>query len=173
MSDDAADHPGAGTSDAPAPDAGGGRYRTGEAAETADEADGAGSLLDRVPEATVALGAGCLLAATLITLFVFAVGVYTLLTGSYATLQVGETTGVRPSQVLLLVVTFGFATAFQAVGVRWARRRTNWTWVMLGCAMGTVSVVASPFALPAAALLFLGKRHFSMSTPFWVIEGED
>jgi hypothetical protein len=75
--------------------------------------------------------------------------------------------------VVLLLVTFGFTTVFQALAVRWARRRIKWTWVMLACAMATVSVVASPVSLPAAALLFVGKRHFTVSTPFWVVSGDD
>lgn len=182
MSDDGDDgrgHPGTGTTDAPTGDAGGERYRSGEAASAADGADEADErgfitrILDRVPEATVALGAGFLLTSTLITCLVFVFGLYSLVTGSYTTVQVGEQVGVPPAQVLLLVVTFGLSTVFQAVSVRWARRRTNWTWVMLACGMGTVSVVASPFALPAAFLLFVGKRHFTMSTPFWVIGGDD
>jgi hypothetical protein len=169
------DHPAQGASGPPAPDNADERYATGESeASTSDglspEDDQRGiatRILDLVPVQVVALGAGFLLASTLVTLVVAAWGLYSLASGQYAAL------GFPPAQVLLLVVTFGFATLFQAAAVRWARRRVKWTWVMLACAMGTVSVVASPLALPASVLLFLGKRHFTMSTPFWVIQGED
>jgi hypothetical protein len=166
-------HPARRASGMPTPDDPGERYETGEGTTTADERPEedqrglATRLLDLVPVQVVALGAGFLLASTLVTFLVAAWGLYTLVTGAYASL------GFPPTQVLLLVVTFGFATVFQATAVRWARRRVKWTWVMLACAMGTVSVVASPLALPAAALLFVGKRHFTMSTPFWVIRGDD
>lgn len=170
-----ADHPARGASGAPAPDDADGRYATGESEPSTsgglspedDQRGIATRILDRVPVQVVALGAGFLLASTLVTFVVAAWGLYSLVSGQYAVL------GFPPTQVILLVVTFGFATVFQATAVRWARRRVKWTWVMLACAMGTVSVVASPLALPAAILLFLGKRHFTMSTPFWVIQSED
>jgi hypothetical protein len=167
------DHPARQASGFPTPDDPGERYETGEGGTTADkrpEDDERGlatRILDLVPVQVVALGAGFLLASTLVTFIVAAWGLYTLVTGAYTSL------GFPPTQVLLLVVTFGFATVFQAAAVRWARRRVKWTWVMLACAMGTVSVVASPLALPGSILLFLGKRHFTMSTPFWVIRGDD
>ncbi|MEF8819571.1 MAG: hypothetical protein V5A82_08255 [Haloferacaceae archaeon] len=179
MSDDTAetaddeDHPARQATGVPTPDDPAERYETGEAEATAEErpADDqrgfATRVLDLVPVQVVALGAGFLLASTVVTFIVAAWGLYTLVTGAYASL------GFPPTQVLLLVVTFGFATVFQAIAVRWARRRVKWTWVMLACAMGTVSVVASPLALPASLLLFVGKRHFTMSTPFWVIRGDD
>jgi hypothetical protein len=166
-------HPARQSSGVPTPDDPAERYETGEGESTADQrpADDqrglATRLLDLVPVQVVALGAGFLLTSTLVTFVVAAWGLYTLVTGAYVSL------GFPPAQVLLLVVTFGFATVFQAAAVRWARSRVKWTWVMLACAMGTVSVVASPLALPASVLLFLGKRHFTMSTPFWVIRGDD
>ncbi|MFB6156446.1 MAG: hypothetical protein ABEJ34_01210 [Haloferacaceae archaeon] len=166
-------HPARESTGAPAPDDPDERYETGTGETAAndrpadDQRGVATRLLDLVPVQVTALGAGFLLASTLVTFVVAAWGLYTLVTGAYASL------GFAPARVLLLVVTFGFATVFQAAAVRWARRRVKWTWVMLACAMGTVSVVASPLALPAAVLLFVGKRHFTMSTPFWVIQGDD
>jgi hypothetical protein len=184
MSDGAPDdesHPARQSTGAPTPDDADERYVTGEdderraderpsAVDTDPDTDERGlatRLLDRVPVQVTALGAGFLLASTLVTFVVAAWGVYTLASGTYTALD------APPAQVLLLVVTFGFATVFQGLAVRWARQRVKWTWVMLACAMGTVSVVASPLALPASVLLFLGKRHFTMSTPFWVIRGDD
>jgi hypothetical protein len=181
MSDDTGDaagdedHPARGASGTPTPDDPDGRYVTGEGGTSTgddrssedDQRGLATRILDRVPVQVVSLGAGFLLTSTLVTFVVAAWGLYSLVSGQYAAL------GFPPTQVLLLVVTFGFATVFQAAAVRWARRRVKWTWVMLACAMGTVSVVASPLALPASILLFLGKRHFTMSTPFWVIRGDD
>ena len=183
MSDDAGDHPGAGTDKTPRGDAGEERYRTGGSESEsgpgsvagAPEADDRGivtRLLDRVPKATVALGAGFLLASTLITGVIAVYGLFALVSGSYTSLTV-DGSSVPAARLLLFVVLFALATVFQATGVRWARRRVKWTWVMLACAMGTVSVVASPMALPAAVLLFVSKRHFTMSTPFWVVSGDD
>lgn len=167
------DHPGTGTAETPSGGTGSERYAGADAdvsSAAAAESDDRGivtRLLDRVPEATVALGAGFLLASMLVTAAVTVFGLYNLVTGNY----VGF--GASAAQVVLLVVTFGFTTVFQALAVRWARRRIKWTWVMLACAMATVSVVASPMSLPAAALLFVGKRHFTVSTPFWVVSGDD
>ncbi len=171
MADD--NHPGAGTAEPPSGGTGSERYAgtdadvSGAAVAESDDRGIVTRLLDRVPEATVALGAGFLLASTFLTAAVTVFGLYNLVTGNY----VGF--GASAAQVVLLLVTFGFTTVFQALAVRWARRRIKWTWVMLACAMATVSVVASPVSLPAAALLFVGKRHFTVSTPFWVVSGDD
>lgn len=175
------DHPARPPTDDPTPDEADGRYVTGEGgadaaggeeAEVDDTAPTPGvftRILDRVPAWVADLGAGCLLASTIITFILAAFSAYALATGWYGSL------GLSASRTLLMVVVFGIATVFQGAAVRWARRRVRWMWVMLAAAMGMLSIVGAPFALPGAAFLFVSKRHFAMSTPMGLIgdEGEE
>lgn len=169
------DHPARPPGDEPTPDDADERYVTG--ADGEDEESGAEDgvdrrgvftrVLDAVPGWVVDLGAGCLLASTLATLIASAVGGYYLATGTYAR------AGIAPSRLVTWLVVTGLATVFQALAVRWARKRIRWMWVMLAASMGMLSVAGTVFALPAAGLLFLSKRHFAMSTPADLIPGGD
>lgn len=171
------DHPARRPAGEPTPDEADERYLTGE-----DGSEDAGSedadagpvdsrgvftrILDRVPAWVADLGAGFLLASTLISLILTAFAAYSLATGWYVSLD------LPPSRVVTMVVVFGLSTLFQAVAVRWARQRVKWMWVMLATAMGMLSIVGSPFALPAAVCLFISKRHFAVATPIGLMGDE-
>ena len=122
-------------------------------------------LLARVPEWVVALGAGSLLAATLLT------GIGSLFLWYSVTQR--QFYGFAPYKVVLLAVQFTGVTAFQALGVRWARARIRWMWVMLAAIGGSLTFVALPFTAVALLCVGLGKYHFTFDTPASVIRGED
>ena len=122
-------------------------------------------LLARVPEWVVALGAGSLLAATVLTFL----GSLFL---SYSVTQ-RQFYGYEPYKVVLLAVQFTGVTAFQALGVRWARARIRWMWVMLAAVGGSLTFVALPFTALALLCVGLGKYHFTFDTPASVIRGDD
>lgn len=142
-------------------------YRTGEDEAPAEaeerpeeepEEEPAGSgLLGRVPEWVVALGAGCLLAATLITAFMAVFVSYLLVTD--------QLFGFARSRLMLGLVQFVVLTITQAVGVYLARKRMRWMFTMIFAIMGATALLTLPFSIPAVALLWLGKRHFQHSTP--------
>jgi len=121
--------------------------------------------LARVPEWVVALGAGSLLAATVLTLIGSLFLWYNVVQRQFF--------GYEPYQVVLLAVQFTSVTAFQAVGVRWARARVRWMWVMLAAVGGSLTFVALPFTALALLCVGLGKYHFTMDTPATVIRGDD
>lgn len=121
-------------------------------------------LLARVPEWVVALGAGSLFTATLVTL----VGMVFLW---YSVFQ-RRFYGFEPYKVVLLAVQFTGVTVFQALGVRWGRHRIRWMWVMLSAIAGALTFVALPFSAIAVLCVGVGKYHFTMNTPSSVIRGE-
>ncbi|MFC4451267.1 hypothetical protein [Halorussus aquaticus] len=121
-------------------------------------------LLARVPEWVVTLGSGSLFTATLIT-FVGTVFLW------YSVTQ-RRFYGFEPYKVVLLAVQFTGVTLFQALGVRWGRRRIRWMWVMLSAIAGALTFVALPFSAIALVCVGLGKYHFTFDTPSSVIRGE-
>lgn len=124
-----------------------------------------GSLLARVPEAVVPLGAGSLATAMLLTLAGAGFIAYSIM--------VGEFHGYQPYQIYLAGFQFTVATVAQLLGVHFARQRVRWTMVMIAGALGTLTFVALPFSLLALVCLGLGKAHFSSHTPRSVIAGEN
>jgi hypothetical protein len=151
------------------------RYRTGADDETNVDAVEDRSdqhvpeedtrLLARVPEWVVALGAGALLTATLITFAGSAFLWYSVSQGRFY--------GYEPYEIVLAGVQFTAVTAFQAVGVHWARQRVRWMWVMLAAIAGSLTFIALPFTAIALACVGLGKYHFTLETPTNVIRGEE
>ncbi|WP_227356457.1 hypothetical protein [Haladaptatus salinisoli] len=150
------------------------RYRTGADETDVDAVENRADqhvpeedarLLARVPEWVVALGAGALLTATLITLAGSAFLWYSVSQGRFY--------GYQPYEIVLAGVQFTAVTAFQAVGVRWARRRIRWMWVMLAAIAGSLTFVALPFTAVALACIGLGKYHFTLDTPANVVRGEE
>jgi hypothetical protein len=121
-------------------------------------------LLARVPEWVVALGAGSLFTATLLTLAGTVFLWYSVANGRWY--------GYEPYKVVLLAVQFTAVTGFQALGVRWARKRVRWMWVMLAGVGGSLTFVALPFTAVALVCVWLGKYHFTFDTPAAVIRGE-
>ncbi len=121
-------------------------------------------LLARVPEWVVTLGAGSLFTATLITL----VGSIFL----WYSVSQRRFYGYEPYKVVLLAVQFTGVTLFQSVGVRWARSRIRWMWVMLAAIAGSLTFVALPFTAVTLLCVGLGKYHFTFDTPTSVIRGE-
>lgn len=126
-----------------------------EASPTAD--DGSEPLLARVPEWVVPLGAGFLLAATLVTLAAAGFVAYSLATG--------RTYDYARWQLVLALVQFGFVTALLGLGTRYARQRRRWLVAVLAALAGSLTGIAAPLTLPALACLGLGKYHFSLDTP--------
>lgn len=124
-----------------------------------------GSVLARVPESVVPLGAGSLATATLLTLAGTGFIAYSVF--------VGEFYGYRPYQIYLAGFQFTVATIAQLSGVYFARQRVRWTLVMIAGALGTLTFVALPFSLLALVCLGLGKHHFSSHTPRSVIAAEN
>lgn len=152
------------------------RYRTGTAESETDRdavedrsdqhvPEEEDRLLARVPEWVVALGAGSLLTATLITL-----------AGSlflWYSVSQRRFYGYEPYKIVLASVQFTGVTLFQAVGVHWARNRIRWMWVMLAAIGGSLTFVALPFTAVALVCVGLGKYHFTLETPVSVIRGEE
>lgn len=126
-----------------------------EASPTAD--DGSEPLWARVPEWVVPLGAGFLLAATLVTLAAAGFVAYSLATG--------RTYDYARWQLVLALVQFGFVTALLGLGTRYARQRRRWLVAVLAALAGSLTGIAAPLTLPALACLGLGKYHFSLDTP--------
>ncbi|WP_435181068.1 hypothetical protein [Halorussus sp. AFM4] len=122
-------------------------------------------LLARVPEWVVALGAGSLLAATVLT------GIGSLFL--WYSVSQGRFYGFAPYQVVMLAVQFTAVTAFQALAVRWARARIRWMWVMLAAIGGSLTFVALPFTSVALLCVGLGKYHFTFDTPMSIVRGDD
>jgi hypothetical protein len=122
----------------------------GHAAEEDDR------LLARVPEWIVALGAGSLAAATLVT-FVAAL----FMGYSFATSQ---WYGYQPYQIGFATLQFTGVTVFQAAGTHFARERTRWMWVMLAAIAGSLTLIVLPFTVVALFCIGLGKYHFSAYT---------
>lgn len=114
-------------------------------------------LLARVPEWVVALGAGSLLASTLVTLGATAFVGYGFATGQFF--------GYQPYQIGLATMQFTGATIFQAFGVYFARKRVRWLLVMLAAILGSLTFIALPFTVVALVCIGLGKYHFAQSTP--------
>lgn len=135
-----------------------------ETAGNEGEATG-GSVLARVPEAVIPLGAGSLATATLLTLAGAGFIAYSIATGQFY--------GYQPYQIFLAGFQFSVATIAQVIGVHFARQRVRWTWVMIAGALGTLTFIALPFSVLALVCLGLGKYHFSSHTPQSVIAGED
>jgi hypothetical protein len=121
-------------------------------------------LLARVPSWVVPLGAGSLFTATLITLAGTVFLWYSISQGQYY--------GYERYQLALAGLQFTGVTAFQALGVHWARQRVRWMWVMLAATAGSLTFIALPFTVVAIACLGLGKYHFTLETPTKVIRGE-
>lgn len=122
-------------------------------------------LLSWVPEWVVTLGAGSLFTATLLTLAGAVFLWYSVSRGTFY--------GYEPYKVVLLAVQFTLVTAFQAVGIRWARKRIRWMWVMLAAIAGSLTFVPLPFTALALLCVGLGKHHFTFATPKSVIHGEE
>ena len=121
-------------------------------------------LLARVPEWVVPLGAGSLLTATLVTL----AGTVFL----WYSVSQRRFYGYEPYQITLAAVQFTGVTAFQAVGVHWARNRIRWMWVMLAAVAGSLTFIALPFTAVTLLCVGLGRYHFTLETPTKVIRGE-
>ena len=113
-------------------------------------------VLARVPEWVVALGAGSLATATLMT-FVAAL----FMGYSFAT---GQWYGFQPYQIGFATLQFAAVTVFQAAGIHYARERTRWMWVMLAAIAGSLTLVVLPFTVLALCCIGLGKHHFSSYT---------
>lgn len=122
-------------------------------------------LLARVPEWVVALGAGALLASTLITLGAAAFTGYSITAGRYY--------GYQPWQIGLATLQFGAATIFQAAGVYFARRRVRWMIVMLAAILGSLTFIALPFSFVALVCVGIGKYHFAQTTPAALLRGDE
>lgn len=116
-----------------------------------------GRVLERVPRWVVPLGAGFLLASTIVALVGTAYGWYSVLTG--------RTYGFPAYGLVLLSLEFTFVTVIQAVATRWARQGVRWTWVMVIAFLGLFLFVTIPFNVAAIILLGLGNRHFTARTP--------
>lgn len=114
-------------------------------------------VLAHVPEEVVPLGAGCLAAATGITLVGALFGWYAILTG--------RTFGYSPFYVWTAAFEFTAVSAVHAVGTYYARRRIKWMWTMLAAILGMFTFVVIPLNLCALLCLGLGKYHFSGHTP--------
>lgn len=148
-------------------------YREGVSSEeaTADAEEGAeserepeeegaepgGGVLARVPEWVVPLGAGGLLAATLVTAGMAAFVAYLLATG--------RTLDFQRYQLVLGLFQFGVLTLFQAVGIYLARKRMRWTVTMVAAIMGATALLTIPFSVLAVVCLGLGRHHFRLATP--------
>lgn len=113
-------------------------------------------LLARVPEWVVALGAGALATATLLT-FVAAL----FMGYSFAT---NQWYGYPPYQIGFATLQFTGVTIFQAAGTYYARERTRWMWVMLAAIAGSLTLIVLPFTVVALFCIGLGKYHFSSYT---------
>jgi hypothetical protein len=122
-------------------------------------------LLSWIPEWVVVLGAGSLFTATLITLVGTGFLWYSVFDGRFY--------GYEPYKVVLLAVQFTAVTAFQAVGVRWARNRIRWMWVMLAAVAGSLTFVPLPFTALTLLCVGLGRHHFTFHTPRSVIRGDE
>jgi hypothetical protein len=114
-------------------------------------------LLARVPEEIVPLGAGCLAAATGITLIGALFGWYAILTGRMF--------GYESFYVWTAAFEFTAVTGVQAVGTFYARRRIKWMWTMLAAIIGMFTFIVIPLSVGALICLGLGKYHFSGHTP--------
>ena len=132
---------------------------SGDAEASPTPAAGGGSepLLARVPEWVVPLGAGFLLAATLVTLGAAGFVAFSLWTG--------RTYDYARWQLVLALLQFGFVTLLLAVGTRYARQRRRWLIAVLAALAGSLTGIAAPLTLPALACLGLGKYHFALETP--------
>lgn len=114
-------------------------------------------ILAGIPEWVIPLGAGCLLASTLLVLGATAFTAYSLANGRYY--------GYAGWELGLATFQFSLATVLQAVGVYFARKRVRWMIVMLAAIIGTLTIIAIPFTLVAIVCLGLGKYHFTQATP--------
>lgn len=139
----------------------GGREASNDGPESTVEAGGEEhveeGVLDKVPVSVVSLGAGFLLASTLVSAVGAIYGWYSIATGQFY--------GFPPYALVLLSLEFTFVTIVHAAATRWARQRTRWLWVMLAAILGLFLIVTIPLNLPAIVCLGLGKRHFSSHTP--------
>lgn len=122
-------------------------------------------LLAGVPEWVVALGAGSLLASTLITLGAAAFAGYSITAGQFY--------GYQPWQLGLATFQFSAATVFQAAGVYFARKRIRWLLVMLAAILGSLTFIALPFTVVALVCIGLGKYHFAQVTPIERLRADD
>jgi hypothetical protein len=119
-------------------------------------AEGNDGVLARVPEWVVALGAGSLATATLVTLAAALFMGYSVTTG--------QLYGYQPYQIGFATLQFAGVTVFQAAGTYYARGRTRWMWVMLAAIAGSLTLVVLPFTVVALLCIGLGKHHFSSYT---------
>lgn len=113
--------------------------------------------LARIPEWVVPLGAGCLAAATGITLVGALYGWYAVVTG--------QTLGYPQFYIILAAAEFSFVTVLQAVGTHYARQRIKWMWTMLAAIFGAFTFVVVPLSIVAVLCLGSGKYHFASHTP--------
>lgn len=113
-------------------------------------------LLARVPEWVVALGAGTLATATLVTGVAAVFMAYSFVTGQWY--------GFRPYQIGFATLQFTGVTVFQAAGTYFARQRTRWMWVMLAAIAGSLTLIVLPFTVITLCCIGLGKYHFSSYT---------
>jgi hypothetical protein len=120
---------------------------------TAEEDD---RLLARVPEWVVALGAGTLATATLVTCVAALFMAYSFVTSQWY--------GYQPYQIAFATLQFTGVTIFQAVGTYFARDRTRWMWVMLSAIAGSLTLIVLPFTVVTLFCIGLGKYHFSSYT---------
>lgn len=138
------------------------RTRTDDDAGT-DPADDAStetaaetSWLERVPKWFVPLGAGCLLAAALLTLGAAGFVGYAL--------SADRLFGYRRWQLYFALAQFLFVTGLLGVGARYARQRRRWLVALLAALGGSFTGIALPLTLPAFVFLGLSRYHFSHRT---------
>jgi hypothetical protein len=115
------------------------------------------SLLTRVPEWVVALGAGSLATATLLTSVAALFMGYSFVTSQWY--------GYQPYQIGFATLEFTLVTVFQAAGTYYARDRTRWMWVMLAAIAGSLTLIVLPFTIVTLFCIGLGKYHFSSYMP--------
>lgn len=115
------------------------------------------SRLAFIPEWVVPLGAGFLLASTIISLIGAIVGWYLVATGN--------TYGHPTYALVILSIEFTGITIAQGAATYWARHKMKWMSVILMSLLGLLLFVTIPLNLSSLVCLGLGKRHFSSHTP--------
>lgn len=122
-------------------------------------------LLARAPEWPVALGAGSLAAATLVTLAGTLFFVRALVTG--------QAVDFAPARLGVAALQFGVVSILLGLATRFARQRRRWLFVMLAAAAGLLTIVAAPLSLLALVCIGVGRYHFALDTPAEQLLGEE
>lgn len=109
--------------------------------------------LPSLPEPFVALGAGCLAAATLVSAGTFGFVIRMRVTGNVR--------GLMPWEVTLAAILMGVSTVFLAGGTYFARKRIRWTLTMLAALVGSFAILTIPFTAVAVVCIGLTRVHFT------------